>query len=98
MLFARCGAGGNDGGKCLVAADTEAIAPEDFGEAFRNSETVERDDRAFLRFDPIDFGIVAVICHRKNPAAICEQKQLGGDGFEIIQFGLADGRVHCSLH
>ena len=72
-------------GKGGVGRDAEAVGHDDFFQAVRQVEVVERQDRAQPRFDPMDRRVIRPVGHRKNALRIGAQKQRRVYGFEMLQ-------------
>jgi hypothetical protein len=68
----------------------EAIRPYSPRQSIRNVKSVERNDAAAFRFDPIERGIVGAFRHRKNAASIGLEQNLGRN---IDECGLAAGHT-----
>jgi hypothetical protein len=87
-VAARRGAGVHDFGKSCVAGEREALAPQRARQRVRQVEPVERQDRPLARLDPEYLGIITMIGHGKDAAAVGEHQQ----------FGVDDRRGDASVH
>jgi len=83
-VIGATGAFGDDLGKGLVRGDDESIGADRLGERPRQAETVERQDTAFLRFDPIDVVGRAAVRHREHADRISTEQQVRIDRFHQI--------------
>lgn len=70
MAGARLRARMDDRSKIRIQRDAKAPLSNDLAQAAGTAELIERDDRAFARFDPEDFRVIATVRHRENAAAI----------------------------
>lgn len=61
--------------KGTVGSDGEAFGANHLLQRFRHVETVERQDRAPLRFDPEDIGIIPAVRHGKYTHGIGTKQQ-----------------------
>jgi hypothetical protein len=87
-VAARGGTGIHDIGESCIAGEREALAPQRAGKRARQVEPVERQDGSLARFDPEYLGIVTMIGHGKDAAAVGEHQQ----------FGIDDRRGDASVH
>jgi hypothetical protein len=72
----RRGTFGDHLGERSIAGHGKPPAPQRTRQRMRTTKTVQRQDRAALRLDPVDIAIDPRIGHRENPAAIGQHKQL----------------------
>ncbi len=79
LVSSRRGAGFHHIGEGGVASDGEAPTPQRPRQRAREVEGVQRQDRPLARLDPEYLGIVAVVGHREDAAAISEHQQFGVD-------------------
>jgi len=79
LVSSRRGTGLHHIGEGGVARDGEAPAPQRPRQRAREVEAVQRQNRPLARLDPEYLGIVAMIGHREDAAAIGEHQQLGVD-------------------
>ncbi len=72
-------------GKGAVGGDVEPLADDDFFQAARQVEAVERQNRAQPRFDPMDRRVVRRVGHREQPLGIGAEQQRRVDGLDVFQ-------------
>ena len=76
---ARCGAGLHHRGEGGVAGDGEAAPPQSARQRAREVEAVQWQDRPAPWLHPEDLGVLAVVGHREDAAAIGKHQQVGVD-------------------
>lgn len=84
------GTGGNGAGEGGICRDTEAIPPHGAGECAGEVETIQRQNCALARFNPIDVRIITRISHGEQAAGIGGE-QGSGVYDRFIRHGLAAG-------
>lgn len=79
------GAQRHDVGEGGVGGDAKALADNDLPQAARQVESVQRQDRAQPRLDPVDRRVVRRVGHREEPLCIGAEQQRRVYGLERLQ-------------